>query len=124
MRPPTCFHCSASSRRSAVSTVRPTIPPTGTSRVVVLGDGAWREWFGGAADVIGRTVTLNDERFDIIGVAPRGFTGPQLGRVDLWVPGHVLAARSGPNFQTDWNSQWLQIIARLGAGRHVRPGRR
>jgi predicted permease len=91
-------------------------PPTGVSGVVVLGDGAWRDWFGAAADAVGRTVTVNDEPLEVIGVAPPGFTGPQLGRVDLWRPGNALAVRVTNNFQSAWNSQWLQVIGRLAPG--------
>ena len=87
--------------------------PDGARRVAVISYGGWREWFGGAAEIIGRTLTLNDERYEVIGVAPRGFTGPQLGRVDFWVPGSLLGARVTQNFTTTWTAQWTQIVGRL-----------
>jgi predicted permease len=89
---------------------------TGAARVAVLGHSAWREWFGADEGVLGQTVVLNDERYVVIGVAPAGFTGPELGRVDVWVPGHVVSARITPDWMTSWNSQWLQIVARLKPG--------
>ena len=90
--------------------------PGGAMRVAVISQGAWLDWLGGSDDVIGRTVTLNDERFEIIGVAPPGFTGPQLGRVDVWVPGNLLGARMMANFTTSWNAQWTHIVGRLKDG--------
>jgi hypothetical protein len=85
-------------------------------RVAVLSHGAWVSWFGGRPDAIGRTVTLGDESYDVIGVAPPGFTGAELGRVDVWMPGNVLSARVTRDWATTWDAQWLKIIARLKPG--------
>ncbi len=59
-----------------------TAPP-----VVVLSHAFWRQRLGGAPDVVGRTIALNDHPFTIVGVAQpdfRGMTLPIVG--DLWVP--------------------------------------
>ena len=85
------------------------------ARVAVLSFGAWREWFGGSTDALGKTITVGDESFLIIGVMPKGFTGPQLGRVDVWAPAHLLGTRVSPEFLTSWNTQWLKIVGRLNA---------
>ena len=90
--------------------------PAATARVAVLSDAAWRTVFGAADDAVGRTILLNDEPFTIVGVAPRGFTGPQFGPVDLWVPGGVLGARVTSDWTTSWNAQWLTIVGRLKPG--------
>jgi predicted permease len=90
--------------------------PNAAVRVAVLSHGAWTSWFGASPDAIGRTITLGDEPYDVIGVAPPGFTGAELGRVDVWVPGNVLAPRITPDWATTWNAQWLKIIARLKPG--------
>ena len=88
----------------------------GASRVIVLSEGAWRQWLGGTDDAVGRTVVLNDEPFTVIGVAPHGFTGAQFDRVDAWVPGGLYGARVTANWTTSWNAQWLQVIGRLRPG--------
>jgi len=42
--------------------------------------------FGSPAAALGRTIQLGDERHTVVGVTPGGFAGPQLERVDVWVP--------------------------------------
>ncbi|HEX6945162.1 MAG TPA: ADOP family duplicated permease, partial [Casimicrobiaceae bacterium] len=48
----------------------------GQHKVAILSDGFWRRRFGGAPDVVGKTVELNDETWEIVGVMPRGFAYP------------------------------------------------
>ncbi len=58
----------------------------GSAPVVVLNYGFWERKFGGNRNVIGQNVLLNGQGFTIIGVAPRGFEGPNvLGGPDMWV---------------------------------------
>ncbi len=45
-------------------------------RVAVLTHLGWRKYFGGARAVIGRSVRLNDQPVEIIGVMPRSFAHP------------------------------------------------
>ena len=90
--------------------------PTAPQHVVVLGYGFWTRAFARAPDVIGRKVTLGNQEFEIIGVAPRGFTGPQLSPVDAWIPLSLTSQRNVQNFRTTWDGQWLRIIARLKDG--------
>ncbi|HZI40948.1 MAG TPA: ABC transporter permease, partial [Gemmatimonadaceae bacterium] len=56
------------------------------SAVAVISDGFWTRHFQRATDVIGRTLDIGTQRFTVIGVAPEGFTGTELGRVDVWLP--------------------------------------
>jgi predicted permease len=52
--------------------------------VVVIGYPLWQTRFGGATDIIGRTVKVGVERRTIVGVMPEGFAFPMQQR--LWVP--------------------------------------
>src|SRR5262245_19985256 len=55
--------------------------------VAVLGYGFWISRFGGSPDAIGRQVTLDRVPFTIVGVAPPGFFGAEVGRsFDVAVP--------------------------------------
>jgi putative ABC transport system permease protein len=57
--------------------------------VAVLSHGLWQRRFGGAADILGREVTLNGTVFEVVGVLPEDFELLLLGgswRVDVFVP--------------------------------------
>jgi predicted permease len=59
----------------------------GAPRMAVLSHGLWQRRFGAERGVIGQTVTLNDQRYTIIGVMPPRFEFPQLNfKGDLWAP--------------------------------------
>ena len=57
----------------------------GRPDIVVLSHGFWHAEFGGATSVIGQTISLNQRRHLIVGVAPAGFT-PIPGRLAVFVP--------------------------------------
>jgi predicted permease len=88
----------------------------GAAPVAVLSYAAWRRWYGGDVSALGRTIAIGDGRYTIIGVAPEGFTGPQFGTVDLWMPMGLKSVRMGTDWRTTWTSQWLQIVGRLKPG--------
>jgi predicted permease len=56
----------------------------GGSPVVVIGEGLWRERFGGKQDVLGKTLKLDGVSRNIIGVMPAAAAFP--ANVRLWVP--------------------------------------
>ena len=59
----------------------------GRAPVVVVSHAYWQTHLGGAADVIGRSIRVNDVEMSIIGVTPERFQGTVLGlQFDLWVP--------------------------------------
>jgi predicted permease len=53
-------------------------------RVVVISEGLWQSRFGGASDVLGRTLKLNGRPHTIVGVMPAAVRFP--GNGQLWVP--------------------------------------
>lgn len=55
-------------------------------RLAMISHSLWMQAFGGSADALGATLTVNGEPFTVTGVAPEGFRGSRDGRVDLWVP--------------------------------------
>jgi putative ABC transport system permease protein len=64
----------------------------GHDNVVILSYGLWQRRFGGARDVIGKTVTLSGQQAEVIGVMPPGFQllirqGSMVGEpAELWMP--------------------------------------
>ena len=81
----------------------------GKDAVVVISHGLWQRRFGGAPDVIGRTISLNTIPHEIIGVMPPGMRWPQTA--EAWKP-------LAPNQQTreSRGSFWLPVIGRLKPG--------
>lgn len=84
----------------------------------VIGHGLWQRRFGGATDVVGRSVRLSGRTFTIAGVAPEGFNGTMRGiRVELWTP---LAAQRvlapGDDMLTNRGDRGLFLVGRLREG--------
>ncbi len=53
----------------------------------VISEGFWQRQFGGAPDVVGRSLVVNGLPVTVIGVAGAGFSGTQVGvPVDVWLP--------------------------------------
>jgi predicted permease len=57
----------------------------GRERVVILGDGIWRESFASDPAIIGRTLTLDGVPHTVVGVMPPGFQ-ELFGEEKLWAP--------------------------------------
>jgi putative ABC transport system permease protein len=82
----------------------------GAPRVVILGHGVWQRRFGARADVIGRTLTLDDQPCEVVGIMPPGFDFPTKG-TEVWAP--IAFSASASNERSSW---YLSGIARLNAG--------
>ncbi len=55
-------------------------------RVVVISYGLWQRRFGGSPGIVGGTISLNDESYEVIGVMPRAFYFMPSRDIDLWMP--------------------------------------
>src|SRR5215208_2969006 len=56
----------------------------GHAPVVVLSHSLWQRRFGADASVVGKSVTLDGRTYEVVGVAPEGFSYPD--RTEAWVP--------------------------------------
>lgn len=56
----------------------------GSAHVAVISHGLWLRVFGGAADAVGKSITLNDRQYTVIGVMPASFSYEP--EADLWYP--------------------------------------
>jgi putative ABC transport system permease protein len=54
--------------------------------LAVLSYGFWQRRFGSDQSVIGSSLTLNRQRFTVVGVAARDFRGTELSVPDVWIP--------------------------------------
>lgn len=93
----------------------------GAPGVAVISYGTWQNDFGGDAHVVGRTVDFGHGPYVIIGVAPQGFTGINLARVDMWMPLRVANSQmwSGWQWLNNRNMNWLRVVGRLAPGASV-----
>lgn len=79
------------------------------ARVAMLDHGFWQSYFGGDP-VLGRTIELNYEAYEIVGVLPAGYLNPALPNPPvLWMP---LAEPATPN-RTFGN---MVVLGRLAPG--------
>lgn len=59
----------------------------GANPVTVMNYGTWQSLFGGASDIVGKTIRVNNIVFTVIGVGPRQFIGLNaIFGPDLWIP--------------------------------------
>ena len=84
----------------------------GPDRVVVLSHGFWLRQFGGAESIIGSTVTLGDQPFQVLGVMPADFVFPS-DRVDAYIPFSTIPDASIPRIRP---VRILDVVARMAPG--------
>lgn len=95
----------------------------GGPHVAVLGYAFWLRQFGGAKDVLGKTLHVAGDSYTIIGVAPEGFTGVALTQIDLFVPITTTKFDAGRAALTSRNYSWLRVVARLAPGATIAQAR-
>ena len=70
----------------------------GISPVVVISDALWKRGFGGDPHVIGRTLRIDDDPYEIIGVTASDFRHPSLTletEAEIWAPSGWIASPFG-----------------------------
>src|SRR5437763_125996 len=89
------------------------------NRVVILSNGLWQRRFGGDRNVIGKSVSLNGEPFQVIGVMPPRFTFP-ISSVspELWVSMSTLRETkdASPPMTEQRDNDFFRCVARLKPG--------
>jgi len=90
----------------------------GGPAVVVLSRGFWQRYFGGDPGVVGRTLSINEQPYEIIGVAAAGLKLPEepgsglSALPDVWMPYVIETGRYA-------YSHTIPVLARLAAGATV-----
>lgn len=78
------------------------------AKVVVLGFALWQRRFGGDPNVLGRTVQIDRESHEVVGVMPRDFR-PAFVLSEFWTPLNAIG-------QLDGAATFIQSCARLRPG--------
>ena len=90
----------------------------GDPPVAVASYSYWERRLGGDTALLGRVVRISGKPVTIVGVAPEGFFGEQVGSApDLWVPltqwGQIVPGR---NNLENGGTGWLRMIGRIRPG--------
>lgn len=79
----------------------------GVAPVTVLSYGLWVRQFGADREVLDRQILLNDTKFTVIGVMPKGFVFPER-EAEMWVP-----AQFSSKELANHGSHYLRVVGRL-----------
>jgi hypothetical protein len=83
----------------------------------VISHAFWKRQFDGDPAVLGKTITLNRNRYTIVGIAPEGFSGGSMLGGEVLAPISVREQRiAGLGFRTKENLSWLEMAGRLKPG--------
>jgi predicted permease len=90
--------------------------PGNSQNPVVLSYEFWQSHFDGDPSILGQSLTLDGQRYSVIGVMPDGFQFPmQKDRVELWITiARDLLGSMG--MATQRGASYLQVVARLKPG--------
>ncbi len=86
---------------------------------VVITEGFWKSWFNGDAKVVGRTLTIANQPFTVVGVVPGWFHGASpTERPEIYFPLWAEPVVDAPydSISGGYHSWWLRTIGRRKAG--------
>ena len=87
--------------------------------VAVISHSLWQRRFGGASDVIGRSLLVEGVTTTVVGVTPPGFHGVRVGLAfDLLLPVRINDLLR-PTTPRDLHAPWLRIMLRLRPGQSM-----
>ncbi len=90
----------------------------GAHPVTILSHSFWQRRFASNPNVVGETVRLNGYPFTVVGIAPPGFFGVEVGAApELWAPIMMQPQLSGlADRLQKRNNFWVKLMARLKPG--------
>lgn len=80
------------------------------AKLVVISFALWQRRFGGDPAIVGRSILMDGQSTQVIGVMPRGFFFP-VKQMDYWVPGFFT-----PQRLAERDSHYLTVVARMKPG--------
>ncbi|MBV8814217.1 MAG: ABC transporter permease [Verrucomicrobia bacterium] len=89
----------------------------GASEAAVLSWPAWKSYFGGDPNIVGKAVRLNKHPYTIVGVTPEGFYGTEkFLQPDVFVPMANAASLEGTNWLERRDALRPSVIVRIKEG--------
>lgn len=90
----------------------------GGHRVLVLSHDLWVRRYGSDPDIVGRTVDVGGEAWEVIGVTPPGFVGIEsVGfNPEVYAPAVMNAYIEQVGLTESWGWSWLDAVGRLEEG--------
>jgi predicted permease len=87
----------------------------GRHQVAVLSHAFWQRRFGGNPDIVGQTLALDDDVYEVVGVMPAGlpYSGTPANAAALWTPYVISPGERVPGGPI---GLYLQVVARLKPG--------
>src|SRR5688572_28145780 len=82
----------------------------GRERRVILGHGLWQRRFAGDRAIVGNSVEIDGNRYEVVGIAPEGFDFPM--GAQLWAPLSFNAETAANR-----RAMYLTVVGRLASGR-------
>lgn len=89
----------------------------GAPSAVVISHDYWQRRFGGDRSVIGKSLLIDGHSYPIVGIAPAGFHGIDIGSTDVWIPfSQDIGLGNSADHLTNRMSIWVQMVGRLAPG--------
>ncbi len=86
----------------------------GRAQVALLGEDTWRKLYNSDPQIIGKTITIKEEAYTVVGVMPRGFSFPFGDEMQIWSPASI--DQAGKSAMSGEKEMWGDLYARLPDG--------
>jgi putative ABC transport system permease protein len=94
-------------------TLQPGEDSPGRERVAVLSYDAWQRIFGADQGIVGRSLALNGESYEVVGVMPSGFRDFFNRNAEIWAP---LVFQADQMTDENRTHEFLNLTARMKTG--------
>ncbi|MGD0786410.1 MAG: ABC transporter permease [Terracidiphilus sp.] len=85
----------------------------GNNHVLLIGDDVWHKLYNADPNVLGKTLTIRQKPYTIVGVLPKGFFFSYYDEMTIWSPVEITPANRS---SMEGQSKWGQMFARLPQG--------
>ena len=89
----------------------------GKNPVAVISHNLWQRRFNSDSELVGKTITINEQALTVVGIAPPQYTGMFRGlSAEIWVPAMMIPAlepQRGEGIVTSRGNRWVILVGRL-----------